>query len=71
MCIDKTLHKVVWLRLGAGAMPWRRRRLLGNALGPRRFPISAREARSGSLNRNLDGSFASEYGFFVTRNDRK
>jgi hypothetical protein len=29
-----------------------------SALRPRRFPISARVARSGSLNRNLDGSFA-------------
>jgi hypothetical protein len=29
-----------------------------SALRPRRFPISARVARSGSLNRNLNGSFA-------------
>jgi hypothetical protein len=29
-----------------------------SALRPTRLPISARVARSGSLNRNLDGSFA-------------
>jgi hypothetical protein len=29
-----------------------------SALRPRRFPISTRVARSGSLNRNLDGRFA-------------
>ena len=29
-----------------------------SALRPSRFPISARVARSGSLNRNVDGNFA-------------
>jgi hypothetical protein len=38
-----------------------------NALGPRRFPISAREPRSGSLNRNLDGSFALRIRFSAAR----
>jgi hypothetical protein len=38
-----------------------------SALRPTRFPISARVARSGSLNRNLDGSFARRIRFSAAR----
>src|SRR5450755_2251482 len=38
-----------------------------SALRPRRFPISARVARSGLLNRNLDGSFALRIRFSAAR----
>src|ERR1700675_1348032 len=38
-----------------------------SALRPRRFPISARVTRSGSLNRNLDGSFALRIRFSAAR----
>src|ERR1700687_1412642 len=38
-----------------------------SALRPRRLPISARVVRSGSLNRNLDGSFALRIRFSAAR----
>ena len=38
-----------------------------SALRPTRFPISARVARSGLLNRNLDGSFALRIRFSAAR----
>jgi hypothetical protein len=38
-----------------------------STLRPTRFPISARVARSGSLNRNLDGSFALKIRFSAAR----
>jgi hypothetical protein len=39
----------------------------GSALRPRRFPISARVARSGSLKRNLDGNCALRIRFSAAR----
>ncbi len=38
-----------------------------SAVRPRRFPISARVVRSGSLNRNLEGSFALKIRFSAAR----
>ena len=67
-CLEPSNFLATSLRYQAKMVSgWATQATARSALRPRRFPISARVARSGSLNRNLDGSFALRIRFSAAR----